>query len=252
MCNFCQVSKNSTYISLIDRMTDQDIDRMGFSAAMAEQLPVIKNTCFASLKWPQKFYKPMFEARTAFAVPNNYFQNLLIDGNRTSVRFSHGSMRSIFFVGNQLMLLSKNVNFQDGREYFTSYVFCHFDNNEYQFSVTDEGISIQSNTTKSVKNLITNKIEKKTISFNFVGKSVINKIVTKDRVKTSAQFMNVYSRYGGFDSKAQSIDLEGYAITVPHISPHPYLLELHDKLGFPSKRDIQEHVIDYFSQHANK
>ena len=49
--------------------------------------------------------------------------------------------------------------------------------------------------------------------------------------------------------KSSSIDMEGYAITVPHFSPHPYLLQLHAQFGFGSNRDFQEHVIDYFKEH---
>ncbi|MFH2106937.1 MAG: hypothetical protein ABII22_06785 [Candidatus Micrarchaeota archaeon] len=249
MCKLCDFSNNPSYSSFIDKMTEQDSLRMKFTHKMVEELSVIKERCFSSIKLPVKLVYPMFEARAAFAVPNNYFQNLLVDGERASVMFSHGSMRSVFFAGSRLILFSKNVNFKDGKEYFTSFLLCHFDSNEYDFSLTeDDEILMHVDSHKSLKNLITGKLEKRQIQFNFTGKSVMNRIVSREQVKTSSQFTNVYSKYGGVDTKVQSIDLEGYAITVQHFSPHPYMLQLFESAGFASARDMQEHVIDYFKE----
>jgi hypothetical protein len=48
-----------------------------------------------------------------------------------------------------------------------------------------------------------------------------------------------------------SADLEGYVVTVPHFSPHPYLLQAGAELGHPTNRHFQEHVIDYLKEHLN-
>ena len=90
---------------------------------------------------------------------------------------------------------------------------------------------------------------RKKIKFNFVNQSVKNRIVSKEQVVQSDRFKRVYARFGGARMKAASIDMEGYAITVPHFSPHPYLLQLHQQFGFESNRQMQERVIDYFNEH---
>lgn len=233
-------------------MSKQDKERLDYSKEMLNDLPVISKTCFSSMKWPHIFYQPMFEARTAFAVPNNYFQNLFIDDEKTSIHFSHGSMRSVFFFNTNLILFSKNVNFKDAKEYFTSFVLCHFTKGEYVLSLDSKNITIKADIEKPVLNLLTQKTQKRRISFNFIGSSVINKLITSEQVKSSEQFSKVYSRYlGGAGFKSASIDMEGYAITVPHFSPHPYLLQIHSQLGFASARDMQENVIDYFVSHSS-
>jgi hypothetical protein len=43
--------------------------------------------------------------------------------------------------------------------------------------------------------------------------------------------------------------MEGYAITVPHFSPHPYMIQLCKEFGYDEPRAMQEHVIDYFRAH---
>ena len=99
MGDFSFFRTNPSYQLLLNAMTQQDAKRLEFSKEMSSQLSVINETCFTSMKWPVALIYPMFEPRAAFAVPNNYYQNLLINDKRASVRFSHGSMRSVFFVG---------------------------------------------------------------------------------------------------------------------------------------------------------
>jgi hypothetical protein len=192
----------------------------------------------------------MFEARAAFSVPNNYFQNLFLDGERLGVTFAHGAMRSIFFIGEKLVLFSKTVNHREGKEFFTSFTLVHFNPGEYSYDLNGDEITIKADVIKPLRNLITEKMEKKKISFNFINKPVKGRIVTSEQVRTSAQFKNVYAKFGGAGAKSASIDMEGYAITVPHYSPHPYMLQLHSQFGYSSNREFQEKLIDdYFKEH---
>ena len=119
----------------------------------------------------------------------------------------------------------------------------------YNVKREEDKLIISADVTKPMKNLISGKVEKKQVSFNFVNQSVINRIVSKEQVVQSDRFKRVYKRFGGARMKAASIDMEGYAITVPHFSPHPYLLQLHEQFGFSSNREMQEHVIEYFNAH---
>src|SRR5271157_5155813 len=112
MCELCQKAKGSTpYNNLISKMVEEDKKRMEFSKTMAQTLSPIARSVYSTMAWPVKLVYPMFEARSAFAVPNNYFQSLTIDDERLGNSFAHGAMRSVFFVGGRLIVLSKATNF---------------------------------------------------------------------------------------------------------------------------------------------
>jgi hypothetical protein len=253
MCNVCDVAKSSTeYKNQLTKMFEEDKARLEFSKEVATTLRPITKSIYSSIKYPVKLIYPLFEARRAFSVPNNYFQNLTIDSERMGGSFAHGAMRSVFFAGSRLMLFSKTVNHRDGKEFFTSFALVHFEPDEFVHSFDGDGLSIKVNTEKSMRNLITNKLEKKRIAFNFINTSVKGRLVSREQVMTSSQFKNVYKKYGGVLSKVASIDMEGYAITVPHFSPHPYMLQLHKEFGYESNRDFQEKTIDYFKEHLTQ
>jgi len=254
MCKICDIAKSSPdYDVLMQKMLEEDQVRLEFSKQMAEEIRPIKKFICSSIKWPIKLHFPFFEARTAFSVPQNYFQNLLIDNERQGVTFAHGAMRSIFFSGDDLMVFSKTVNHKEGKEFFTSFVLAHFGPNEYAAKVEGENITIKVDAEKQMRNLLTGEVEKKRIAFNFVNNPVKARIVTKEQIFTSAQFKSVYAKFGGASAKSASIDIEGYAITVPHFSPHPYLLQLHEKFGYGSNRQFQENLVkDYFLAHLKK
>jgi hypothetical protein len=252
MCNICEIAKsNQSYKSLIDKMEKEDIARMENTKQIVKNVSFpIK--CYTSINWPVALYYPFFEARMAYAVPSNYFQNIVLDDERLGNNFSHGSMRSVFFSGKRLMLFSKSVNFKDGKEFFNSFLLLHLEENEYEMKIDGESFSISASASKQMKNLISGAVETKTIRFNFVHSPVKGRIVTKERVLTSSEFKTIYSKYaGGAQMRSASIDLEGYAITVPHFAPHPYMLQLKEAFGYQSNREFQERVIDYFAKHKN-
>jgi len=254
MCELCGAAKKSgDYAGLLDKMLADDLARLEFSKQMAPGLRPISRSLYSTLKWPVRLVYPMFEARAAFSVPQNYFQNLMLDGERLGASFAHGAMRSVFFAGEELILFSKAVNHHDGREFFTSFVLAHFRPGEFSSTISGEDITIHVDAEKSMRNLVSGEMEKKRVSFNFINNSVKNRIVTKEQVVTSAQFRNVYAKFGGATAKSASIDIEGYAITVPHFSPHPYLLQLKEQFGYESNRQFQENVVKaYFLAHLKK
>ncbi|MFH0884431.1 MAG: hypothetical protein V1861_01855 [Candidatus Micrarchaeota archaeon] len=250
MCELCQKAKeNQRYNEFISRMLDEDKARLEYSKVMAGSISLIGKSLFSSMNWPVKLVYPMFEARTAYAVPNNYFQNINVDGERLGNGFAHGAMRSFFFAGGKLVVFSKAVNFHDAKEFFTSFMLLHLEKGEY---VAKEGageIRITADVEKPMINLVSGKVEKKRISFTFIHQSVLGRIVSKEQAATSARFKNVYDRYGGAQMKSSSMDMEGYAITVPHFSPHPYMLQLHKDFGFETNKDFQLKVADFIKEH---
>lgn len=251
MCDLCdKLKQNPDYAQLIEKMLKADIGRLEFSKSLVSEISSLSNLLYSSIEYPVKLVHPMFEARAAYSVPHNYYQPLTIAGERHNNSFAHGSMRSIFFIGEKLMVLSKTVNHKDGKEFFTSFFLGHFNKGEYSAVWDGDSITISFNGEKTLKNMVTGKTEKKDVMFNFTGQSVKNHIVSREDVMTSSQFKAIYSKHGTVAGKAASIDLEGYALTVPHFSPHPYLLQLHEQLGFSSNRDFQENgVLEYFRAH---
>lgn len=238
------------YSGMLDKMLEDDKDRMEYSRQLAEEITLIKRNCYSSMKWPVRLLHPMFEARAAYAVPNNYFQNILLDDERVGNSFSHGSMRSVLFAGSRLVLFSKSTNFKDGREFFTSFILLHLEKGEYKLTEKLGELNLYAKVEKPMKNMITGAVEKKRVFFNFVHKPVEGRIVSKDSAARSARFKSVYSRFGGAHAKSASMDLEGYAITVPHFSPHPYMLQLKSEFGFSENKEFQLAVADYFRKHV--
>jgi len=254
MCELCERAKNSAgYLSLLSKMLEEDMARLEFSKALAGDIRLLGSNLYTSVSWPVKLSYPMFDARAAYSVPYNYFQNLYLDGERLGVAFAHGAMRSVFFADKRLMLLSKSVNTRDGREFLTSMLLLHLEAGEYSATKAGDGtLMLSADVTKPMKNLVTGRVENKKLLFNFTHKPVAGRIVTREKVLTSAQFRNVYSKYGGAQLKSASIDLEGYAITVPHFAPHPYMLQLNQDFGFASNRQFQENVEEYFNAHLGR
>jgi hypothetical protein len=251
MCDICEKAKGSDeYKVLLDKMLEDDKARLEFSREMVETIRPIARGLLASVKWPVKLVFPMFEARAPMSVPQNYFQPIMIDGERLGNMFSHGSMRSLFFWGENLVVFSKSVNHREGKEFFTSFVLAHFAPGEFSTVVDGENVTIKVDMEKSFRNLLSGGLERRRIAFNFTNSEVRNRIVTKEQVMTSSQFKSVYGKYGGATLKSASIDMEGYAITVPHFSPHPYMLQLKERFGYESNRQFQENVMkDYFLKH---
>lgn len=253
MCDLCSRAKCGNYEAMVSKMHQEDIARIEASKEMSAEFPSIAGSIFTSMNWPVKLVYPMFEARAAFAVPNNYFQNIFIGEERLGNSFAHGAMRSLFFSGDRLVVFSKAINLHGMREFFTSFLLLHLERNEYDAKYVSatggDEIRISAKIEKPLKNLVTGKVEKKTISFGFVHQSLLGKIVSKEQAAMSSRFKSVYDKHGGAQMRSTSMDLEGYAITVPHFAPHPYMLQLHKEFGFEESKIMQEHVPDYFKAH---
>lgn len=249
MPDFVELAKKSSgYQSKLAKMLEADQKILEGTKTVSKEIPILNSLIYTSVKWPVKVVQPLFEARTAFAVPNNYYQPLTLDGERMSAFFSHNSTRSLFFSGERLMLYSKTVNHKEGIDYFTSFLFAHFDKGEYKVDFSNKVLTIRVDVEKSLKNLITGKTEKKRISFNFVNENLEGRILTPEQAATSTHMRAIYKKYGGLEQKLASSDLEGYVVSVNHFSPHPYMLLHKEDFGFQTNREFQEHVMDYFKQ----
>jgi len=251
MCRLCSALENSSYYSKMDAMVSEDQARIERSKSFVEKFPSIKNSILTSISFPPKIHKPLFEARNAYTLINNYFQNLLLDGNKQGAMFSHGSTRSLFFSGNYLVLFSKSTAQDAGVDFFGHYILFHFTKDEYEAKFDGANLSISVNCRKKAKNLLTGENEEHAIAFNFVHQPVEGRIMKKEEAMRSDYVKKIMgARAGGGDIFA-SADLEGYIITVPHFSPHPYLLQSGKEVGHDSNRHFQEHVLDYLLEHLS-
>jgi hypothetical protein len=144
------------------------------------------------------------------------------------------------------------VNFREGgREFFTSFILAHFDKGEYKVEQNPGEFRISANIEKPMMNLITGKVEKKSVAFSFLHMDLEGRMLSKEQVAASTHFKTIYGKYaGGAQLKVGSIDIEGYAISVAHFAPHPYLLLLSEKFGYSSNKEFQENVIEYFRAHV--
>jgi hypothetical protein len=250
MCKICEIaSLSSEYLALLEKMAGEDRLRFKATKEFVEKLPSLSRNLYTSLNWPTRLSVPLFEARAAFAVPHKYFQQLLLDGERMGNHFGHGATRSVFFSGKKLVLFSKTVGQEAGRPFFSSFLFTHFEPNEYSVAYDGKDMKIAVDAEKPLKNLITGKVETKKIHFNFFHQNLEGKILSKQQAMQSSYVKKILGKRGNVRTLFASADLEGYVVSVSHFSPHPFLLRMHQDFGYGSSRQFQEHVLDYFKEH---
>ncbi len=174
---------------------------------------------------------------------------MLLDGNKPSAMFSHGSTRSIFFSGDYMVLLSKSAAQDSGVDFFGHYLLFHFTKDEYQAKFDGTNLSVSVNCRKKAKNLLSGETEGRQITFNFLHQPVEGRILKKEEAMRSDYVRKVMGGRLGTGDIFASADLEGHVVTVPHFSPHPYLLQAGKEVGHESNRHFQEHVLDYLLEH---
>ncbi len=251
MCRLCSAAENSSYPKKMDAMVQEDLAIIERTRPFLEKFPSVKNSLLTTVEFPPTLHKPLFEARNAYTLISNYFQQLLLDGNKQSPMFSGGSTRSIFFSGDYLMLLSKSAAQDAGRVFFGHYLLFHFTKDEYEAKYEGSTLSLSANCTKKARNLLTGEVREHRISFNFLHQKTEGRILKKEEAMRSDYVRKIYSARGAMKDIFASADLEGYVITVPHFSPHPYLLQCGNELGHPTNRHFQENLLEYLLEHLN-
>jgi hypothetical protein len=251
MCRLCTAAENSSYASRMDASLKEDAALLEKTKGKEEKFPSVGHSLLTTINFPPVLHAPLFEARNAYTLINNYFQQLLLDGNKMGAMFSGGSTRSLFFSGDYLVLSSKSVAQDAGSTFFGHYLLFHFTKDEYKVKWDGSNLSISVDCRKKAKNLLSGKAEEHAISFNFLHQNVEGRILKKEEAMRSDFIRKIYGARGGMGDIFASADLEGYIVTVPHFSPHPYLLQAGAELGHPTNRHFQEHTIDYLLEHLN-
>lgn len=254
MCEFCEKAKQiPEYAAFLDGMLAEDLKRIEQARKLRERFDFL--FAYSSINYPLKLRYPLFEARAPYAVPHNYYQQLFIDEKQAGISFSHGSMRSIFFSGKRLMLFSKSVAHAEGEEFFNSFLLLHLEPGEYTHEWKGDDLTLAADVRKNVVDLLSPTKERKSVhvKFLFTGANVLNRIVSRERVVNSSHLKSIYDKYSSTAQKMASVDMEGYAVTVPHFSPHPYMLQLCKSFGYEDGREMQEKIVqDYFRKHLTE
>jgi hypothetical protein len=250
MCRICDsASTSASYLSMLEKMGKEDEERFEAAKLFLDKFPSLSNNLYTSLKWPTAFLRPLFEARVAFAIPTNYFQQLLLDGEKAGNHFSGGSTRSISFSKDKLILFSKTVAQESGKPFLSSLLFTQFEKTEYSVAYDGQDLRISVDIEKPLKNLISGKVEKKRIKFDFFHQNLEGRIISKEQAMQSSYVKKALGTHGDPRTLLASADLEGYVVSVHHFSPHPFMLQNSKDFGFSSFRQFQEHALDYFLEH---
>lgn len=244
MCRLCV--KNQNYKKLIDTMLWQDRKRIENTKMLAEKIEKLKDSIYYESEFT--IDEPMLEPKMPLPVPTNYFQNLLINGEKAPNAFSHGSTRAIFFRDKKMHLLSKQAIVREGIEYMSHYLYCSFPLSELNIKVSEKECVVGFSGRKKLRNLISGAYEEKEIAFAFSHQNIEGKFTSKDRLVASQSYRAVIARHTDLDSFLDYIGMEGYIVTVAHFAPFPYLLNLHKEYGYGSRKEMASDVSNYLRE----
>lgn len=254
MCQLCEKTNSLTnYQEIFEKALEEDQRILENTKTKIQEMKGIANNFLTTINFPFKVKMPLFEPRVGFCAPNNYFQNLFLNGEKLGNSFTNKSTRSIFFNSTRLIMISKSLNVGGIGEFYTSYLAINFEKGEYELEVGEKQIKLSAKKRSKAKNLLSGELIEFEVSFSFLQENLEGKFIQKSQVANSTLFSGVYGQKPkgliSSDKKVASMDLEGYVITVPHFAPHPYLLKVKNELGITSNRAFQEQVINYFKEH---
>jgi len=259
MCELCEKAKSSPYIAQINEWFERDKKRLLETKSRAKSNSLLSNSCFSSVNWPIKITFPLFEVRTAYTVPTNYFQNFFVDGERQRNDWAHDCTRAVSFIGNRLLLLSKFISSQYADEWLSHYYLILFEKNEYSIEFREPShINIHTkDCEKLVQNLVTGEQVTKKFTFNFMHEPTDHASVSREQAMSSGKIKEIYGRSstgqatGDATSRMALQDFDGYILTVPHFAPHPYLLNDYKNMGSPTRFDFENAAVPlYFKSHS--
>lgn len=252
MCQICERARASaTYQDALSDWLGRSMGRVQRTQELAQENDALKQALWAGVSWPPTIKLPLFEARAAYAVPTNYYQNFFVDGERQGNDWAHDYTRAVAFYKESLFFISQRVKVKGGQDYFGHLVVLLLGPEEYSFKAEENGsVLLSASLEKEVENLVTGEREMKKFSFHFTHKPAAHAMVSREQALSSGRMQEIY---GNIDKNTfADANLEGYLVTVPHFAPHPYLSAEYRSFGYGSRADFQAHVDDYFKQHARK
>jgi len=193
----------------------------------------------------------VFEPRMQLQLPSNFYQSVIIDGQKLRSDWAGGWMRVVGFEGDSLFLLAQAMRTHDGKEYIVYLHKVEFRRGE--FSVNDDGNRITVSV-KDVKkegiNLLNGQPASHTYSFTFIHQPTERSMVPRDRIEGSALIKTIY--HGAMPQKPLTFDWTTYVVTVPHLAPYHSVHQRFKDLGYAGAMDMQNAVTGMLRQHLSK
>jgi len=225
--------QGSAYLDQMANWAERDAKRLSLMRNAGSGGAIFTNTEF-----PLCVGFFLFEAKAAMAVPTKYYQGLKVDDSPLRNDWAHDFCRSIGFLKDGLLLISKAVA-RTGTDTLLYYHAVKFSKNEYSFSSLGNGkfeVSVNG-VTKQGKDLLRDSEDSHTYDFSFRHNPTKTARLSSTSFRASGLASTVYERHGGLARGAHES-----VVTVAHLAPHPYLLADFARLGFKSKNEFHDLV----------
>jgi len=277
MCELCERARASpSYRAQLREWIARDGGRLAATREQAKGNQALANSFLSNIDFPPSIAIPLFEPRVPNPNPSNYFQNAFVDGVRLHSGWSHDCARSIgFFEDGGLLFITKAVARSVGAPEYLFYLYViRFEKGEFRLSVDASGKALlEANVQKTGTNILSGAPASRLFSFSFQHFPTDTAILPKERAAAyyaqraaahapgAAPHQPSISGFGGAPvspaaprpsllSRTSGSSFEEYAITVPHLAPHPYLLQAYQELGFSSRIELQNSVSKFLKEHA--
>lgn len=191
----------------------------------------------------------IFEPRLPMQLPSNFYQSILIDGQKLRSDWGSGWTRLVGFSNDSLCLLAHGMRTKETKEYLLYLHMVEFKKGEY--SIAQEGgkiIITVKNVRKEGVDLLTDQPSSHTYSFTFTHRHTNKAMVPRDRVGNSALVRSIY--HGKLPQKPLVFDWTTYVVTVPHLAPHSLVHQRYKELGYENAMDMQNAVTELLKAHV--
>lgn len=205
-----------------------------------------KSIAFSTENFP-RLYEIWFEPRMQLQIPSNFYQSIVVDGQKLRNDWASGWLRVISFQNGSLYLLAHGFVRKEEKEYNLFLYQVEFKKEEYK--ITKEGNKINvivDNVKKEGIDLLSNLQTSHIFSFNFIHNPTEHAFVPKNRIESSGLFRSVYQ--GKVAPKPVTFDWTNYVITVPHFAFHSILHQRYKEFGFNSAIEMQHKVTDCLNE----
>ncbi|MCS7109215.1 MAG: hypothetical protein NZ903_00240 [Candidatus Micrarchaeota archaeon] len=215
---------------------------------IAERIENSKNNkeysgvAFSTINFP-KLYGIWLEPRMPLQIPSNFYQSVLVDGQKLRNDWTSGWLRVISFQEDSLFLLAHGLVKKEDKEYNLFLYQVEFKRGEFALSKTENKFVVSvENVSKEGIDLITGEKSKHSFSFSFVHQPTEKSFVPRDRVESSGLFKSIYQ--GKIAPKPIAFDWSNYVITVPHFAFHSIIHQRYKEFGFNSAIEMQHKVTE--------
>ncbi len=200
-----------------------------------------KGVAFSTPDFP-RLYGVWFEPRMQLQLPSNFYQSVLVDGQKLRSDWASGWLRTVSFQNGSLFLLAHGLVKKEEKEYNLFLYQVEFKKEEYKVNISEGNkISITvDNIEKEGIDLVTGGQVSHKFTFSFVHSPTDRAFVPRDRIESSGLFRSVYQ--GKAAPKPITFDWSNYVITVPHFAFHSILHQRYKEFGFNSAIEMQHKV----------